>query len=591
MSSALGMLAYVLKREESPEATNARLEHARAHLQRVHQSTLVETRTGDTRSGLIGWSPADDNVQWDFHTRRGNSGTSWLHVPSAAGGPETQVDPWALATAVLAGDIHPADVGSPFAVARWSDGQLDIVNDVLGLVRLFHYELPDGDVWATRQGLAHVFMAAAPTRNVLAWSGMATIGWAPGGETQLGHGRQMPGGSRVRAGHRHSVRYVDHDDLFPGWLTEARARPQPSAAANVRDMELAMSAARRWPENAMADLSGGKDSRTTAALGIRSGSVAAVRTINTDHGEVATAKQLMATIGHPVPHLIQEKSPATGRDSATFHDRLATQHRAFEGRFLAATAFGAGSFTGFRISPRARFNGLGGEVVGGGNFATGRWRDKVVDAPLAVARDRLAAMARVGSAATPAAKEAVAEYIAGSVDHAAAVGLTTAGEALDLFYCRDRMPHWSNTFTTTDVICPLFAPSLLTMAAHTMGAPVDEGELHRRILREAMPAWEQIPFYKPTSLATRATVPLWGTSEWPSIVSYVGAQPDSGIYSTEGIYTILNTIATGDPGKPEENAIRRYLWDRTFDDYVAAVASEAQAVRDRLEAFGQLTSL
>lgn len=183
MSSSLSFLAFVLRESEHPEATSLRIQHAERHLISRYRSSLTRTCIGDARSGFVGFTPDDTHVAWERYSIRDGEGLAWLHVPSLARSSETGMTEWELADAVLSGRIKPGELSSPFAIARWSPGQLEIVNDVLGLVRLFHYKFDGGDVWSTRMGLAHVYMGESPKKNLLAWGGMATIGWAPGGST------------------------------------------------------------------------------------------------------------------------------------------------------------------------------------------------------------------------------------------------------------------------------------------------------------------------------------------------------------------------------------------------------------------------
>lgn len=581
MSSSLGFLAYVLREPEASAATDIRLEHAHRHLASRYRSPLTKTYVGDTRSGFVGYTPKDSAIDWDRYTVRDGVGLAWLHVPSLAGTPQDGMSEWDLADAVLSGHIKPSELGCPFAVIRWSAGQLEIVNDVLGLVRLFHYEFEDGDVWSTRMGLAHVFLGETPKKNLLAWGGMATIGWAPGGATQLGSGQQLPAASWVQAGFNGTERYIRTERGVAEWLETARSGPEPAAATNVRDMEQLMSSAKRWPSAAVSDLSGGKDSRVIAAMGIRSGSIAAVRTIANDHGEVETAKTLMASIGSGVDHLVVAKTnrSLTGMSAV---DRLTSQHAAFEGRYLPASAFNSGGFTGFRSARQAKFNGLGGEVMNGGSFARGPWQEKLAGAPISQAGDRMIKMIGGSVGASEAAKAAVAEFAeAYPKDISDVSGINTASGVLDLFYNMDRMPNWSNVFAGLDTLCPLFASSILTLGARNIGSPVPDGQLHSKFLAAAIPAWSKVPFYKPAGNARRALPMVWENTDWVDIRQILLDNADRlEAFSGDGIKSLVADIDAGDIAAGlHEVAVHRFLWNLTFESYADSIASSAACVR------------
>lgn len=580
MSSSLGFLAYVLHEPEAATATNIRFEHAQRHLATRYRNALTRTTIGDSKSGFVGYSPADTSITWDRYSIREGAGLAWLHVPGLAGKPEDGVDEWELADAVFSGNIKPIELGGPFAVVRWSAGQIEIMNDVLGLVRLFHYEFDGGDVWSTRMGLAHVFMGETPKRNLLAWGGMATIGWAPGGSTQLGSGQQLPAASRVRAGFTDAGRHVHTDSSVGQWLDTARSGPEPATATIVRDMEQLMSSAKRWPTAAVSDLSGGKDSRVIAAMGIRSGTIEAVRTIANDHGEVETAQTLMASIDTEVEHRIVPKTNRSSAPGAGVIERLTSQHAAFEGRYLPATAFNGTAFAGFRSSAQAYFNGLGGEVMNGGSFTRGPWQEKLEGAPIAAAGKRMVTMIR-GLGASEDAKAAVAAFAEAYPRKTADVsGINTASGILDLFYNMDRMPNWSNVFAGTDTLCPLFAPSILTLGARNIGSPVPDGELHTKFLAEAIPQWAEVPFYKPVGRAKRALPMVWENPDWPDIRQFMLDNADRlEAFSGDGVTSLLAEIDGGTGMKSHEVATQRFLWNATFISYEESIAAAATEVR------------
>lgn len=581
MSSSIAFLAYKLRRPEVPEATRLRVKHSQDYLRPLYSSELRRTQMGNHISGLIGWSPTDREIDWEFYSVQNGSATAWLHVPGIAGRPDSGADPWELATEVVEGRVHPSDVGSPFALARWSNQELVIINDMLGLVRLFHYRFEGGEVWSSRQGLAHVFMGATPVRNELAWSGIATLGWSPGGETHIGYGKQLPGGSRVVVDVTKESASSLASNSFGSWLDHTRTKPEPTVSRNLSDMKSLVSTSQRWPETAIADLSGGKDSRVSAAIGITSGSISSVKTINTDPGEVDTATQLLQLAHNPVEHIIQDRAKRSNNQRVPFLDRLSSNQLAFEGRYRPETAFYS-PFHAFKTPARAKFNGLGGEVLAGGNFYEGIWHERMIGAPVDASIDRLARKARVGVGASPNAKEIVAESTRTFAEWARNVGASTAGEVLDLFYCKDRMPNWSVTYATPNSLSPLFAPSVLAVAMHSLGAPKEPGFLHERLISACIPAWSGVPFYTP-KFATRSYRPLWANEEWTEIRQFIHERHEnSPSYDPKILKELLSIDTDPEAGKRHEVAIMRFLWDQSFDQYLEHLTEQTNRVSAEL---------
>lgn len=584
MSSSMALLAYVLRRPEPEAATRARLTHADTHLARLG---LVERglRTHDQVSGLLTWRVAGGRVSWRADPPTDEGALAWLHVP----GHQETLGERELAEEVIDGTVDVADLTPPFAVLRWQPRTVEVRNDLLGLVRLFHYPFPQGDVWTTRMGLAHVFMGAAPRAQVEAWQGMTAIGWAPAGRTQLGEGQHLAGGTHVRAQHLSHGVQIDLGQRFAPWAQQARRSAPASDDVAVRQMRDVMRSALHWPEPPQADLSGGKDSRLIAAVGISAGAVRAVRTVRTDHGELETARRLVTALHVPVEHIVVDRSTTARPDAPpdAWWEDLVTHHAAWEGRYLPSAAFGARPFAHFSPRRRAHFNGLGGEVLAGGALWAGAWRERLVQAPPATATDRIRALAAASRIATPAAVDATVAGLSTIVQEARDAGATTAGGVMDLVYLRDRMPHWVNIFTSDAVVCPLFAPALLARAAHTIGAPVPDGELHRRLISRAVPEWADVPFYKPGAGERLARPRVWELTTWPDVrarlVDAVAASQD---VRPDTLGTIDRAIEDGTAGKVLETVIHRCLWRATFDVYLERLAEETDAAARAIHAAG-----
>lgn len=573
MANAAAFLAYSFKAAARPEEIKTRIKHAEDFISPLYRASISQTAVGDALTGFVGWSAADVKTEWRSFVRQGDAAIGWLHIPSIAGGPETGVDEWNLAHSVLDGSISPTDIGPPFAAVRWNSQGLEIINDVLGLVRLFHFQFEEGDVWTTRPGLAHVFMGIPPKKNHTAWASMGTLGWATSGSTQLGNGTQMPGGVHVRTGNRNSKRFLEQYDHFPEWFLSSRRNEELEVSSSIKDLEAYVALARRWPEKPTADLTGGKDSRVVAAIGLRTNAIAGVRTVMTDYGEVESAKHLVAISGLNISHdIIQRKEPSVPGES--FIDRLNSQHRAWEGRYLATTAFNSASFRSFSHPKVPRLNGLGGEVLAGGNLLT-TWHDRLINAPARAAHDRLVAMVRSGIGTSKTAQERTISDIERYVEKSLELDVDNAAGVMDLFYARDRMPNWSVTYCTPNSVTPLFAPTLLAAGVKNFGKPLPRGALHKELLEQIMPQWADVPFYTP-SVQKRATPFAWQKTDWNDVRSFIEERADAvHSFDIECISEILMSIDVGEAGLREERLIQRFVWELTFDTYLSDVSQAA----------------
>lgn len=580
MSSSLCVLAFALPRPDAREV-DARLESTDRHMRTLFMGPITREVASDGQTGLAAWIPDDRKIDWPLFVGREDAAIAWLHVPSAA---SVEPDAWKLADAVLSGSLDPSQLAVPFGLLRWRPGSIEVVNDVLGAVRLFEFTFAGGlRVWTTRMGAANVFAGVEPRRSSDAWSGMATIGWAPAGVTQLDGGHQLPAGSRVTATARPDGIAVVEERYFPGWYVAARDANPPSLAAQVAGIRAVIAASTRWPRPVVADLSGGKDSRTIAAVGIASGIVGSVRTIATDHGEVETARELVRLLddGHDVEHRITPPATSSGDTTGSLLTRLLSRHHASDGRYLAASAFAERPFAGYTSPARARLNGLGGEVLNGGALWVGSWRDRMLNAPPNAALDRLAGFVRSGRGVSDEARERAHALLASHLGWVDDVGAATAGAILDLIYMCDRVPHWVNIFGAPDTLCPFLAPELLATATHSVGTPQDDAAFHGALLQMSLPAWADVPFYKPVGITRRAAPLAWQGPDWPEIRRLVNESADfCDRWAPDQIQAALGRIEAGEASKPEHVMIGRFLWDLTFDDHLARLGRECAMTRD-----------
>lgn len=585
MSSSMAAIAYVLRSSQSVDQLRIRMEAVESHLSGLYKCPLVRHWVGDERSGLVYWSTTEVDVDWEFFARRGDEALVWVGVPGAAGGPETGVDAFKLGREILDGDLSLEELGCPFAVMGWQNGSLRLANDVYGLARVFHFCLNGGDVWVTRPGIAHIFMAEHARKNEAAWAGMAALGWALRGQTQLGQGRQVAAATRLRCWYG-APGQVHRENLqdFRAWFDQSRSRELPDPQTMAEGMGRYIDVARRWALPATADLSGGKDSRAIAAVGIASGAITQLRTIDADPEEARFARELVSRVQTPVHHRIESKAPAS-RPVEVLIENLLTQHRAWEGRYLAPTAFNAGEFTGFRSARSARFNGLGGEVSNGGNLLDS-WAERLRDREATAGLDRMRAMARSSGGASLQAREQIEDLLDEWAETARDLDLTSAYQFLDMIYAWDRMPNWSVPYSTPHALTPYYSAPLIPLGVQRVGDPLPDGRSQTILISASMPQWLDVPFYKGAREA-RKTPFIWELENWGNTREMVGARAAGcSSFDPDAVPSVLRRITDGTAGKRDEVLVHRLLWEVTFDDYLTELNDQVDQVRNALGSLG-----
>lgn len=584
MSSSQFILAYACERKEemSAEELAIRWNAATRHLEDVAATSLEFSRAGDGRTGFAVWQQARKVMTWPMFAERGGEAAGWLHVPAAAGRPEDGVDAVELARGLSTGAIDRVTMGAPAAAVHWSEDGLRIVNDRLGMVRLYEIVVPGfGMVWSSRPGLAHIFAGLQPALSQSTWNDMATLGWPSHGTAHLGNGGQMPASTSVHAGADGTTSsQCDRDE----WIRSIIEDGVPSLAEGGLGMVDSLSTAAWWEGRPVADLSGGKDSRVTAAAAIRAGVVDTVRTVNTDTGEVEAARRLLALAGDPVRHRVDSVvEPKKPEGSAM--DRYISMQRAWEGAYNARSAYRSRPFTGFRPASAPRINGLGGEAVQGRTLLNPAWEKKMTDQGAEVGRERLTQMVRSGGGGVGG--EVIEDSVASTLrlaDQSGEVGLQSAFNVVDFFYHFSKMPYWSMPQATGSTLLPFYAPQMLPRTMWAIpNAMTEYGRLHRDVLRELMPQWADEPFYK-GSARTRATPWMWENADWEGIEPLImeGAAALE-TFSLQEIENFMGKVRDGGGNGRHETAFARVLWEMSFREYADEIGRQAAATSREVE--------
>ncbi len=576
MSSSQFVLAYACDRpdEMSPRELMLRRDAASAHMDDVASASMERVEVGDGRTGFVVWQHPKQSISWPMARVQGDEAAAWLHVPAAAGSPDEQADPISLARGLVAGTTDPVELGAPGAVMHWSRSGLRIANDRLGMVRLYAFDVPGfGHVWSSRPGLAHIFAGMVPRLEQSVWNDMATLGWAVEGKAHLGNGRQMPASTQIHATPDGVTNEVSDRER---WMRSIVDGDVPSLEEGARGMVRSLGVASWWPGRPTADLSGGKDSRVTAAAAILAGIVDTVRTVNTDTGEVDTARELLRLAGQPVEHrvdpVVQPKRPEGG-----VMDRYLSTQRAWEGAYNARSAYRTNPFTGFRPASAPWINGLGGEAMQGRTLLSPAWIAKMDGQGPELGRQRITAMIESGAAGVREASiEDTNRTSMRVADDAERLGLKGPFMVVDYFYNTSKMPYWSMPQAAMNTLLPFYSPQMLPRAIWATFRPTLEyGRLHRELLREILPVWADEPYYK-GSAKTRATPWMWENEDWEELSDVV----------LDGV----STVETFDPSRVEtyvadanagkgtvktELVLSRVMWELSFREFAKVVEARA----------------
>jgi len=342
--------------------------------------------------------------------------------------------------------------------------------------------------------------------------------------------------------------------------------------------------AKWWNNSPTFDLSGGKDSRVTAAAGIRAGVVNSLRTSNTDVGEVETAQSLVSLVGMENIHRIT-KATAPKTDNQHFLTRYSQLHKVYEGNYLARSAMRAVAPSTLRVPGTPKVNGLGGEAMQGGNLQSNSWKERISIQGSQAARLRLSHLVSTGGFATTSeSRELTQKEIGQYIEQAAKADFTGGSQILDYFYNFGEMPNWSIPTISPGILLPFYSPVLLSRIAHSIARPLEHGILHKELLKHLIPGWADIPFYK-GSVRTRVHPWPWENDQWPNIKTYILDNVSSlDSHNPEEVRkAIENCSVNPDPrlNNRFEILISRLLWDLTFQDFNKDIGSYIERLKPK----------
>lgn len=567
MSSNQFVLAFHCVDQMDPSEFDVRIENASKYVRDLHRDQKVDCSavTGG-HVGIVSWTHMNDSVRWpQLASHGGDDAALWLNFPEHDAVAD-QRDPLELAYEVSSAGADVSAYGAPFACILFRSEKLTVVNDALGLARLYQFNFGRLTVWSTRPGLAHIFAGIVLEKNETAWAGMATLGWNLGGETHIGVGAQLPGGCRITASPEDGVQTQSH---YAEWTQSARSNPASWNEASA-GIARAMSSATYFEQDPIADLSGGKDSRVLAAAALRSGVTTHLRTLRTDHGEVETAEALVALYAGEVKHEVRELSASSSqRPDFRLFERLGLAHKGNEGALLPATAVSGAPFRGFVPPLVARFNGHGGESLQGGALYGGRWKSILEGKGSAKALDRLNGMVDSPLGTSDVGRGLAMAAVQARVKLGEEMGIVSAHGQLNYFYNSERMPFWASSFSNRATLTPYYSSGLLRHVARTYWGDTEFSGFHKKILTSLIPEWSSVPFYKPLGSARGATAAFWKYEDWVSLRTFVRDRIDAvSNFDPDRMMRLLQAIEEGEESKTHEVALARFLWEATADSVV-----------------------
>jgi len=328
-------------------------------------------------------------------------------------------------------------------------------------------------------------------------------------------------------------------------------------------------------------LTGGRDSRLSAAAAIAARVPAIFNTGDQVPGELEVVKELIADAPTPVEHRVYTASEEPeGSDGLL--DRVRNIHLVHDGmrnpqelRRSIEVPFRGRS--GFSLS------GHGGEL-GHGFYYHDRKRIRRLrrGGEKAVFGQLERSARRKHPAASSEAYATYLEECRATIETAKAFGLT-GPVLLDFFYLAQRLPHRSGLGARSGRASVCVTPGFVRGAFDLSPQDRVKARLHHQVIAELVPEWSNVPFF----IAEQGAMPevrrkrIWERNIDSASFEEILASPESwgDVFRTDAIREMWKEVRAGGGSADYEHVFDRVVWKAGFDAHVKELSVAAQGDR------------
>ena len=495
-------VAYAFDEPEAEDGLRERCSRVRTHTQQLFSEELQEDRTLGPCLGQALWRRPDPRLRTAlFAEAHGNSVattsamTGWRNLPGDTGG-----SLGAIGQALLAHPEEAARLNPPFVIGivTAARDRLVIANDVVGAARLFELETPAGRIWSNRIGALVAFAGERPPLDARAWQVLAATGWFLGETTSLERVRQLRSATCItatRLDERTSVDRSRNTDALAELVKPRRARLRASAKdAAAAALSLAEDVGGNWDCRVRVDLSGGRDSRVSAAAAIKAGLDAELRTSDLEHGEVELVRGLIEKAPGDPDHSV--KQPEHEPDDS-LAERLGGIHLVHDGMRNPQSLLRSSMPIPHGPLEAPVLSGHGGELGHGFYYGSAAEIKRLRRGGSEALVGRLEKAARKVHGA--AREEAYAAYL-DEAERTLAEGreLGLEGPALlDHYYLAQRLANRSGLTTRNERWSACSTPAFIRACFDLKPKQRLECRMHRLVVAELVPEWADAPWFEP----------------------------------------------------------------------------------------------
>lgn len=576
-------LAYAFEEERPPEQVEAALERVAGHYQEAVRFPLVRSGRAGGRWGMVIWAAAESSCEWPAWAEAGSLGIATAYVPTGwervVGDRGTSDSVASLGRALQADPARVGELSSPLLVGICDANadRLTILNDQIGVARLYEMPFAGGCVWSNRLGALPIFAGVAPRADHRGWALLAAGGWFMSDSTPIHGARKVAAGTAItvdRSGVERRTTNALHALVTPREprlteAVEASAEQATSVLRAVSDM---------WGGRRLdIDLSGGRDSRVSAAAAVAGGVEAILQTTEELPGETEIARQLVAASPHPMRHIVRDAKEKTIRQP--LRERAMNNHLVYDG-IAAPQAVRRSQRVLNDRAPAPTIAGYGGGIAHGAPFYSrqpllDRIREQGEQGPLR----RLMKFCRRKH---EAARDEVYEIARSDMKQTLAAGRRHGIEGpalLDYFLLVDRFAFKTGLNRDSTTFSVFTTPAFIRAAFDLTPEQRLESLLHRRLIGRLVPEWADIPFHKrqaPKEGPEIRRPRLWNTIDGASVDEMLADESAwDALFDPDRLRTMWAEVNAGHGHSHHEQVFERLIWRQTYEEHLTRLGRRA----------------
>lgn len=399
-----------------------------------------------------------------------------------------------------------------FGVSLWADGGMEVWNDVFGFARCYVVENDDFIAAGNHIGMASLFSSESLEVDTYGTDVLAQVGFWPDDHSPVSTVRRLGAGQVVGVGRHDEVthrQYIEYDELI-GYRDVAP--DVQGAAESLRTVTSNAGEIAKLPPTV--HLSGGQDSRVTAAAWVAGGKPAKIHTIGTLQGEVDIANELLDLISKDTSledrGLVHRVAKPNPRRLAEFsiEDRLAHGMLMWDGDFAPGKL--RAPIRRPAAASRLAIGGANGEVMHGMHYPTSSVLAEVRNYPHPLDRLPQAFPEKLQNKET---RVAAIQYFEKQKHFVNDLGHKDA-TALNIFHTTSKSRRWTNGQLSSTSFTLLANPTFVRAAIDLTPEQRLDRVMQKSLSRALVPQWERVRYYKASHTETTKQMKPRGIRTW-----------------------------------------------------------------------------